>query len=490
MSECIYKTKESVLTRAREAIGIPFSNIDTTGRISTGKGAIGNVLEESWFGYKINNESAPDFPEAGVELKATPYIKTRKGIRAKERLVCNIIDYMKEYTNVFRTSSFWTKCNTILIMSYEHKENVLKENFFIDKAVLFDFPIEDLIIIEQDWEKIINKVNAGKAHEISEGDTLYLGACTKGANARSVREQPFSSIPAKQRAYSLKQSYMTYVLNTYIFKNKASENIIKNPKDLKTLGFEPYIRNKIRPFVGKSQQELKRLLGIDSNAKHLSEIIVSRILDVANVEESAEFKKANIKLKTVRLEANGVSIEQSMSFPAFSFIDVANGTWEESDEYLYFVEQKYMFAVFKKDNQYISSIRTKAELIAHCANEENIKIFNQQHLFFQGIYFWQLPESDIDEVQRVWERTAHILNKGVELNKVARGNVYIMQNSLPKISESNVAHVRPHARVSAYGPYHPNANQLPDGRWMTKQSFWFNSSYLEEQIQKLIADED
>lgn len=41
--------------------------------------------------------------------------------------------------------------------------------------------------------------------------TMYLAACTKGANAASVRRQPFSQIPAKQRAYSLKGSYMTQV---------------------------------------------------------------------------------------------------------------------------------------------------------------------------------------------------------------------------------------------------------------------------------------
>ena len=194
-----YKTKESVLKRAQEAIGIPMSEIDKTGRISTGKGAIGTVIEESWFGYSPNSESEPDFPEAGVELKATPYIRTSNGIRAKERLVCNIINYMTEYQKTFKTSAFWHKCETMLIMSYEHRKDVPKADYRIDKAILFSFPMEDLVIIEQDWEKIISKVRSGQAHLITEGDTLYLAACTKGANASSVRPQPFSPIPAKQR---------------------------------------------------------------------------------------------------------------------------------------------------------------------------------------------------------------------------------------------------------------------------------------------------
>ena len=115
-----YTTKEAVLKRGQEAIGIPLKNIDKTGRISTGKGAVGSIIEESWFGYSINSESEPDFPEAGVELKVTPYVKGKKGdIRAKERLVCNIINYMEEYDKTFKTSSFWHKCETMLLMSYE-----------------------------------------------------------------------------------------------------------------------------------------------------------------------------------------------------------------------------------------------------------------------------------------------------------------------------------------------------------------------------------
>lgn len=55
------------------------------------KGGVGTLVEECYFGYKTNNDARPDFPEAGVELKVTPYVETRKtkanpsGFRAKER---------------------------------------------------------------------------------------------------------------------------------------------------------------------------------------------------------------------------------------------------------------------------------------------------------------------------------------------------------------------------------------------------------------------
>ena len=81
-----YKTKEDVLRRAQEAVGKTFGEIDKTGRLSTGKGAAGNVIEESWFGYRPNSDPTPDFEEAGVELKVTPFEKTAKGIRARNGL--------------------------------------------------------------------------------------------------------------------------------------------------------------------------------------------------------------------------------------------------------------------------------------------------------------------------------------------------------------------------------------------------------------------
>ena len=39
-------------------------------------------------------------------------------------------------------------------------------------------------------EKIIQKIRNGKAHEITEDDTNYLAACTKGASIKTMRLQP------------------------------------------------------------------------------------------------------------------------------------------------------------------------------------------------------------------------------------------------------------------------------------------------------------
>lgn len=384
-----------------------------------------------------------------MELKVTPYIRGRKGIRAKERLVCNIINYMEEYNKRFETSSFWHKCNTMLLMSYEHLPDKAKRDYKIDEAILFSFPEEDLPIIKHDWEIIMNKVRCGKAHELSEGDTMYLAACTKGANSLSVREQPFSDIPAKQRAYSLKTSYMTRVLNKYIFGNVENEHVIKNWRKLNHYSFEECILERLRPFYGKTITYLKELCNVDSGAKNINEIILAKLLGIeGKISQTEEFKKANIIPKTIRVQKNG-KIKENMSFPTFDFIQLSQEeVWEESELYNYLAPTKFMFVIFQEidGGEYI----------------------------FERVMFWNIPNQDLDEVGCVWRKTVDTIREGVVLRKTPYG----ISNNLPKQIESPIAHVRPHAKNAA------DRLPLPDGRLMTKQCFWLNNSYIKQQIEK------
>lgn len=182
------------------------------------KGSLGQLIEKHFFFYDINSNSEADFNEAGVELKVTPYtIKSNGDLRAKERLVLTIINYMKDYKEEdFLKSHVYEKCALMLLIYYLYEPNKERLDYLINYIKLFQFPEEDLEIIKNDYKIIIDKIKNGKAEEISESDTNYLGACTKGANANSLREQPFSTEKAMQRAFCLKNSYMSYILNHYI----------------------------------------------------------------------------------------------------------------------------------------------------------------------------------------------------------------------------------------------------------------------------------
>lgn len=72
------------------------------------KGGLGNLIEKGFFGYNINNSPEPDFAQAGVELKVTPYEKKKNGtLKAGERLVITMISFNSPVESDFYLSHLW-----------------------------------------------------------------------------------------------------------------------------------------------------------------------------------------------------------------------------------------------------------------------------------------------------------------------------------------------------------------------------------------------
>ena len=130
-------SEEEINIISQSAIGKSFREIRDSELVTIEdnkiqKGSMGGIIEEFLFGIEPNGESEPDFIDAGIELKVTPYKKNKDGtLSAKERLVLNMIDYMTEYKNEFFTSHFWFKNNRLEIMWYLHEENKDKIDFKI-----------------------------------------------------------------------------------------------------------------------------------------------------------------------------------------------------------------------------------------------------------------------------------------------------------------------------------------------------------------------
>ena len=412
------------------------------------KGGLGNLLEEVYFGYKANSDQEADFKEAGVELKTTPYEVTKKGeLRAGERLVLTMINYDGPVENDFYQSHLWNKMRLILLIYY-WRNKLLNDNlqYKIGYVRLFTPPEADLKIIRDDYSYIVNKIQAGKAHELSEADTLYLGACTKGASAEksTVPQYYGDKTPAMKRAFCFKNSYMTYVLNHYIVPSKdKDESIAGGVVD----SFEDYVIDKIEAFAGYSARSLCMKYDIDYDKKDKSKwaALAYRILGIKN-NKAAEFEKANIVVKTIRIEKNN-RIKENMSFPSFKFKELIKEEWDDSTFGNYLRETKFLFVVYKYDE-----------------NDE---------LTLRGAQFWNIPYHDLEvEVRSVWERTVQVLKEGLKFEKV--NGKY--KNNFPKPSENRVSHVRPHGQDSK------DTYELPDGREYPKQCFWLNNTYIYEQI--------
>lgn len=420
------------------------SDVNVTKR---NKGNLGQIIEEKFFHYQCNSESRPDFYEAGVELKVTPYKENKNGsLSAKERLILTMIDYFQVVNEDFENSHMWKKSRLILLVYYLYQKDIKYNlDYKIKFSRLFTPPEQDVKIIKHDYEIIVEKVKSGKAHELSEGDTLYLGAATKASTSTDRRQQPYSDELAKPRAFAFKTSYMTYVLNNYVVPGKKTYEpiVVEDSVD----SFEDYVVAKINKHHGKSIEELCVEYDVEfsSKPKNLEAMLAYRMLGIKG-NHAEEFEKANVVVKAIRI-GNNNKIKESMSFPVFKFKELVKECWEDSTFGNYLRETRFLFVVYKFDDEKV--------------------------LRLQGCQFWNIPYDDLEtEVRSVWERTKQVLLDGLEI-KVVNGKNY---NNFPKATENRVSHVRPHAR-NAEDTY-----ELPDGRVFPKQCFWLNNSYIYEQI--------
>jgi len=451
----VYKYDELDSTKVSYVMedNIPYGKKDH----SNNKAYFGHIFETDVYSYDINSTSSPDFEEAGIELKVTPYKKNKNNtLSAKERLVLNIINYMEEYKYTFYKSHFWYKNNKIQIVWYLYEPNIDKKNLKITHEKLFTFPKEDLPIIIKDWETIINKIKDGKAHELSEADTMYLGACTKGTNGKTVRKQPFSNILAKQRAFCLKQSYMTALVRKYIGNYEDVEKVLKNTSE----SFVTFVNDVIEKYKNKTQKELIKEFNIntDTSAKNINSIIIARMFNVkSSLRKTDEFQKANIIPKTIRVEENGI-IEQSMSFPYFKFVDVANIEFENSVLKEELETTKFMFFVFKK---------------------------NKKDYIFKGIKLWNMPEQLIEtNVKEMYNKTKNVILSGNIVQYIRKDGKRI--TNFPGMKENKICHVRPHGQDSFDVLPLPVKDKLTGLTEYTKHCFWINNKYLEEILKEFI----
>lgn len=419
------------------------------------RGTFGKLLEEYYYGIRPGNESAPDFPQAGVELKSTPLKRLVKGgLSAKERLVLNIINYEKEAEIAsFEASSFLRKNATIMLVSYEHASGRPAVDHPVRIAQLFSFaelPEEDRRIIEEDWQIITGKIREGRAHELHEGDTRYLSACTKAADGEVTRSQAGGGPPAKPRAFSFKAGYMTVLMRKLIDPAQAAEyEKAVTAEQLRTKSFEKEILSRFAPFIGKDVSYIHGMVGegLNLGAKGYYAALARRMIGVKG-KKIEEFEKAEITMKTIQLRSDGMP-KEDMSFPGFKFLDLLEQDWEAAD-----VDDTRQVSAFRKqlESRFLFVVYQCADKCEPGDEKKLLKAF-----------FWSMPSSDLDKARIVWDNTVEAVKRSDS-------------DSFPKSSESEVAHVRPKALNREAG------NILPDGSKSTNRCFWLNRAYIAKQV--------
>lgn len=425
----------------------------------SGKGKFGQLLEKHYFGYTPNSIAEPDFSKAAMELKSSPLKQLKnKEYRSKERIVLNIINYLEVIDQDFDNSSFWSKNAHLLLVFYLHDRDKHAIEYLIKLVDDWTFPPEDLEVIKKDWEAINQKIKSGKAHELSEGDTFYLGACTKGGKGGNPRKQPNNNLLAKQRAYSLKQGYVNHIIASISGQeNQTYGKLLPSKEVAKKKTIEEIVLSKFQPNYGKTVDEIIQSLPIILNmkAKGFYANLTKAILDIELDKKIEEFEKADITIKAVRLKENNLP-KEDISFPAFKYMELINEEWDTSN-FKNLLEHKFLFVFFQ---------------------------LHGNQLVLRKVKFWNMPFQDIEDAKKVWKKTIEVINDGsiVREIKIVKNGKKSRLTNFPNKNFSSVSHVRPHARDADDTYPLPVRDKLTMLDAYTKHCFWLNANYIRDEV--------
>lgn len=401
------------------------------------KGDLGKMVERYYFQHAPPNTHDPDFAEAGVELKTTGVRKNKNGqYRAKERLVLTNIDYAALDKEQWLDNTLMQKCGLMLLLFYYYEKIAVYKRRFVYEPLLWSFPATDLEIIKKDWETIQQKIRDGKAHELSEGDTFYLGACRKGSGGAKepLKSQPHSKIRAKARAFSFKPSYINTIIDGH-----AKPALVKTTNDAH-VGIEALVKEKFAPFINKTVDEISDILDFHKHGKNdkgFGRALVMRMLGTTQ-RALPEFEKADVEMKLLTLNRSGSPTEY-LQFPTFDYMKIVAENWEDSS-FFNKLEKKFLFVVFQ------------------VGDDKKVRL--------SKTVFWNMPYADRLKAKCVWEDTKRLVASGKAEQKY-----------LPKISEDRVAHVRPHGANNTTALF-----PSPQGELLPRLGFWLNKKYIAEQV--------
>ena len=379
-----FRTEQELLEYTSNIKGKTFKEIDSENLLANAslnrqKGLLGHVVETGFYKYPINSDSKADFEELDIELKVTGYVKNKNGsLRAKERLVLSKINYNEIINETFESSHVLGKCRKMLIIWYEYDPTKEAKDFLITDYQLYDMT-NDFKIFNNDFEIIKGKVLDGRAHELSEGDTSYLGACTKARTSSDRTTQPFSDILPKPRAYSLKNAYMTGILRELIEKPTLLE--IKSKQEFNTV--IEYVKDKLEPYFGKTQVKiLEEITGreydekIPKNiSKMISDELIGKDEDLPKKDEL--FAKTSFIIKNLPFKEDGKPRER-MSFKTISLSDFETD-WEDSYWKNYFEETTLIVICYAEKNKSKNGFRVLRDVKQITFDENDLESFEKTY---------------------------------------------------------------------------------------------------------------
>jgi len=167
-----------------------------------------------------------------------------------------------------------------------------------------------------------------------------------------------------------------------------------------------------------------------------------------SVDNSEEFQKSGIRLKTVTSFSNG-RVKEHTSFENIDYEEIYDEEeWLESRLYELFTS-RFLFVQFQQPDGQIQDD------------------FDLDQLQLKRVFFWTMPPEDIDTAEEYWQNIReHVLRNEIDPK-------YFWSQGMHR-----KFHVRPKGANAADLAYNPN------GGTARKYCYWFNAEYVTSIINK------
>jgi DNA mismatch repair protein MutH len=330
-------------------------------------------------------------------------------LRVKERTVITMIDFNSLVLETWTDAHVRRKLH-ILFVFFEHLPAESKTLFPIRAVLLWSPNAVTGALLRADWERVRIKVRQGRAAELSESDGRVLGPCTKGTDSTTLRDQPFSSVRAKSRAFALKPAFTFQLYKNAVGQVEKVESLAEN---IGLTGFDEFERlllSRFDPYLGRTVGDVADELKVPpSVAKSYAAAVVRRIFGTKDFKSKIiEFQETGLTLRVSRVTP-GSDPYESLSFPAFVISELLEVSWEDSD---LLSKVEYMLVIPVIGN-------TKSTKQAECALGAPV--------------FWRPDVNQIETIRREYE----IFRTEIRIGHADR---------LTPASATSIIHVRPHAR--------------------------------------------
>ena len=457
----VYKSIEELMAQAKKLESKSLYDLygEKYKKNGLGKGDFGNKVEVIHYGIENNNRPGPDVENLGVEIKTNPLNLLKDGSYSpKESVSLGMINFTDLCNESFETSSYLNKNNKILYNMYHY---IPGQDVFFNKVLLTDIitPSEaDLKVIKNDWEFIQNKAKNNKADELSQSDTNYLIAMTKGSKGQIPQPYGVNKIAkAKRRAFAYRGAYIRYLLSDYTLVEELGEAYYKKKKSKPKFNLigpnddndlEHIVLNKFKDFIGQSDFDIAKHFNKESNFvlqegktnlnksrwHYNTSLVLTGEQKQSLSKHIDEFAKSGLTVKTVRLNKDSSLCEQ-VSFKTQNFETLLANEWEESSLFQE-MSCKFLWVVYKEDDNGI------------------FRLFKT--------FFWKMPDTDLDFLSKKW-----LEFKGYIAKEDFRAHYFQKDESFYFLKIKD--------RVGGANKHHKGIN-------VTNLSHWFQRDYVEDMI--------